>query len=103
MRELLSNRHSLADFGEWLVKDYLPQQEDAEFYRKVGGWLEEKTQGRLRLILPDVGDVRNPEFDEVGNYSAPVKGNMNKIVALIRPGLIQDGNLQIKARIVIPS
>lgn len=103
LRELVSTGDSLLGFGEWLVKEYLPQREGMDFYRRIASWLESQTQGRLQLILPEVGSVRNPEFDEVGDYSAPVKGNMNKIVAVIRPGLIHEGSLEIKARIVIPN
>lgn len=102
-RERFSVKGFLPDFGDWLINEHLPQREEADFYWRVGQWLEENTYGRLCLILPEVGSVRNSDFDEVGSYSAPVKGNMNKIVAVMRPGLTYDGNVLFKAKIVIPN
>jgi hypothetical protein len=92
---------SLSILMRWIVADFLPERADPALYQALADWLE-STRGSWRIIVPAVGDTVDPETTDAVEYGDTARGNMKRILGIIRPGLVENGTVVIKARVIIP-
>ena len=81
----------------------LPPRPDPAICLGLGRILAEISDQACELILPMPDTHFNGVEHEIGEYEPARRGDLNQVVALLRPGLRINGQVSLKARVSVPN
>jgi len=81
----------------------LPLRPDPGICRSLGDVLAEVSHHACELIVPTPDTPFSSTEHEIGEYEPARRGDINRVVALLRPGLRIDGRVLMKARVSLPN
>jgi len=87
-------------FVTQVVSQCLELNQPITFYRRLNESIQNLTDEKVSLILPNEGDDTNQEEHKVVQQQTVTKGRTNVIASVIRPGVRCDGTVKRKAEVV---
>ncbi|MEI8396605.1 MAG: hypothetical protein WCF85_17875 [Rhodospirillaceae bacterium] len=103
----LYNNESLNDFETFdsillkIIKIYLGQDTQLPLLITLKHRIENVTEGKLSLILPDLQSKPNSELHDIVGRIPVSKGRIGAIVGIRRPGLLAQEKILCKAEVII--
>jgi len=98
--ELLETTTDTCTFVTQVVSQCLELNQPITFYRRLNESIQDFTDGKVSLILPNEGEDTNQEEHKVVSQKTVTKGRTNVIASVIRPGVRCDGTVRRKAEVV---
>jgi len=87
-------------FVTQVVANCLKSNQPATHYQRLDDGIQELTDNRVSLIIPNLGDDIRPEEHNAMSTQTATKGKLNTIASLLRPGVICDSIVRRKAEVI---
>jgi len=88
------------DFVIQVVGNYLKLNQPVTYYERLDQAIQNLTDKKVSLIIPNVGDDVNSAEHNVLSQQTVTKGKLNVVASLARPGVKCDGTIRRKAEVV---
>jgi hypothetical protein len=83
-----------------VVANGLEPNQPATHYQRLDRSIQEITDGKVSLIIPNVGEDINQDEHNATSTQTATKGKQNTIASLIRPGVKCDNDIRCRAEVV---
>ncbi|KHD08667.1 hypothetical protein PN36_07570 [Candidatus Thiomargarita nelsonii] len=98
--EHLETTTDTCTFVTQVVAQCLELNQPITFYQRLNKSIQDLTDKKVSLILPNEGDDINQEEHKVASQQTVTKGRTNVIASVVRPGVRCDGTVKRKAEVV---
>lgn len=96
----LDTRVETCSFVTQVVANCLKSNQPATHYQRLDDGIQELTENRVSLIIPNIGDDIRPEEHNAMSTQTATKGKLNTIASLLRPGVKCDHIIRRKAEVI---